>query len=448
MQGERTEQDQHNIKWLDIIYDKSECYYQKGYDLATRRQLSQALPYLQKAVALNKYHLNAYNLIGLIYFELGETGHALKTWILSTSVQKERNRASSYLEQVKGQKRTLEKYKQAMKLYNEAINYFEHNNEDMAVIRLKKCVQIHPQFVEARNLLTLVYIKQHKKNKAMDQIREVLTIDTYNSKALAYLKEIQLGEELGRSVEEPEKTAYVPKKEYMRVQKVINRGHVLGTAIVYFIFGVLCMFAVQVGLILPSKTESLEQQVQQVRSQSESDLEKLRGSLAEAGVEIVKLKEENKKLTAQKEELQMTNSHLAQQTRVNTVSSLKETKNWVEASEILYTIAPDQLDAQHRKQYNALVEEIYPKAAETIYAEGLGRYQKGEYIEAFAQFEKVQRYGIQTPTVANSLYYMGMIEEKNNQPDKAVEYYQTICAQYQGISAYYKAKDRIKKIAK
>ncbi|MGL4738337.1 MAG: hypothetical protein ACRCW2_12880 [Cellulosilyticaceae bacterium] len=448
MQGECEETYPYNIKWLEAIYHKSECYYQKGYFLVTQRRLSQAVPYLKKAIALHKYHLDAYNLLGLVYFEMGETGQALKTWILSTSLQKDHNRANVYLEEVQSQKRTLEKYKQAMKLYNEAIHYFRQRNEDMAIIRLKKCVQGHPQFVEARNLLTLAYIARHKNVKAMEQIRAVLTIDMENPKALMYLKEIQLGQDVAKYSDDEAVLTYRTKRDCGKAQRVINRGHVLGTAVVYFICGLACMFAVQIGLILPSKTEALELQVQQVQSKADSDLEKIRSSLDQATTEILRLKDENKKITAQKEELQNTNSRLAQQTRIGMVSELKNTKQWIEAAQVLYSIAQEQLADPYRKQYDTLKNEVYPKAGEAIYSDGLSRYQKGDYIESFAQFEKVQLYVPKTTTAANSLYYMGMIEEKNNQPEKAVQYYETVCAEYEGISAYYKAKERLKRLAK
>ncbi|MGL4344373.1 MAG: tetratricopeptide repeat protein [Cellulosilyticaceae bacterium] len=438
-----------NIKWVDQLYRQSQTVYTKGYVLAGERNLTEALQFLKEATQLNKYNVMAHNLLGIIYFELGDVGNALKTWILSTSIQKEDNLASDYLEKIHKENKALEKYKQAIKLYNEAAEYLKNKNDDMAVIRLKKAIHLHQQFVDARNLLALTYIEQAKYTKAMEQVKRVLAIDAYNPNALRYLKEVQYHQVECKNKENEllDTKKQISLKSYGGAHKVINRGHVLGTAIIYFIFGVVCMLCVQVALVLPSKTEALQSALDTVTRKAEDDLGKLRGSLAEANTQITLLTDENKKITAQKEELQSMNSKLAQQSRINTVIELKNTKKWVEGAELLYRIAPEQLDAAYKEQYDELVKVVYPKAADVIYAEGLSQYNRREYVEAFAQFEKVQMYVPKTTVAANSLYYMGMIEEQNSQMDKAMQYYETVCAEYSGISAYYKAKERLKKIA-
>ena len=85
----------------------------------------------------------------------------------------------------------LEAYKDSLTLYNRALRYLEKKNDDMAVIRLKKAINLNPNFLEARNLLALCYIYQKQEHKALAQLRHVLKKDTTNKKALYYLGKIE-----------------------------------------------------------------------------------------------------------------------------------------------------------------------------------------------------------------------------------------------------------------
>ena len=49
----------------------SNSFYNTGLELARIRDLTGAVQYLQKCLNLNKYHIEARNLLGLIYYEIG-----------------------------------------------------------------------------------------------------------------------------------------------------------------------------------------------------------------------------------------------------------------------------------------------------------------------------------------------------------------------------------------
>ena len=50
----------------------SNSFYNAGLERAKRRDLTGAVQWLQKCLNLNKYHIDARNLLGLIYYEMGE----------------------------------------------------------------------------------------------------------------------------------------------------------------------------------------------------------------------------------------------------------------------------------------------------------------------------------------------------------------------------------------
>ena len=75
----------------------SNSFYNAGLELAKRRDLTGAVEYLKKCLNLNKYHIDARNLLGLIYYEMGEAALALKEWVISKNLRHRGNIADDYI---------------------------------------------------------------------------------------------------------------------------------------------------------------------------------------------------------------------------------------------------------------------------------------------------------------------------------------------------------------
>ncbi len=82
-------------------------YYNMGLERARLRDLSGAAECLKKSLHFNKYQTDARNLLGLIYYEVGEVGDALVQWVISMNLQPQENRADYYLGEIqkKGESR-------------------------------------------------------------------------------------------------------------------------------------------------------------------------------------------------------------------------------------------------------------------------------------------------------------------------------------------------------
>ena len=65
----------------------SNSFYNAGLERAKRRDLTGAVEYLKKCLNLNKYHIDARNLLGLIYYEMGEVSEALVQWVISMNLR-------------------------------------------------------------------------------------------------------------------------------------------------------------------------------------------------------------------------------------------------------------------------------------------------------------------------------------------------------------------------
>lgn len=433
------------LQWVEACYIKSNKYYIKGYEYAKKREFKQAIEYLEKAILFNKYNTDAKNVLGLIHFEKGNVGEALKLWILSTSLQKENNKATTYIEQLQKRPKKVETYKETIHLYNRSLGYLKRKNDDVAIIRLKKAIHCNPKFVEARNLLALCYIAQKHYHKALVQVQEVLKIDTTNEQALCYLKYI----EQGRDEVVQEEVALIPSPNLnqapmrLKPNKVINRGSILGGYVIYFIFGALCMLFVQVALIMPAKTDDLQKQLYDAVNENSTMKLQLDTFTEEYRKDLMVVEEENQKLEKKKQELEYENNRLEQEKRIAAVKDLKNAGKWAEAAEILNNISVDVLSTENQQLYKEYKETVYPKASEQLYREGYSAYNAERYAEASSSFEKVILYTPEGKNTANAIYYRGEIAEKNSDKEKAIQYYTEVVNSYEGTSVAKKAQKRL-----
>ena len=67
----------------------SNAYYNQALSRAGVRDLSGAVESLKKSLRFNKKNIQARNLLGLVYFEMGETVSALSEWVISKNFKPE-----------------------------------------------------------------------------------------------------------------------------------------------------------------------------------------------------------------------------------------------------------------------------------------------------------------------------------------------------------------------
>ena len=141
-------------------------FYNDALDKAKVRDLSGAVTSLRQCLKLNKNHIEARNLLGLVYFERGEVVAALSEWVISKNIRSEKNIADDYIGRLQNNPGKLDMYNQISKKYNMALNYCQQDSLDLAVIQLKKVISMNPRFVQARQLLALLYINNQEWEKA------------------------------------------------------------------------------------------------------------------------------------------------------------------------------------------------------------------------------------------------------------------------------------------
>lgn len=176
---------------LQKIQFAANSFYNRGLELAKERDLSGAAEYLKRALQLNKYHTDARNLLGLIFYEMGETSDALVQWVISVNLQPEENRADHYLDEVQRKPGKLEVASQTVKKFNQALIYAQNGSDDLAVLQLKRVVEERPNYVKAHLLLALLYMQHEDFTKAGKSLFKVLQIDKNNKKAGRYMEYVK-----------------------------------------------------------------------------------------------------------------------------------------------------------------------------------------------------------------------------------------------------------------
>lgn len=178
------------LSMLKKAQNTSNYYYNIGYDRASARDLSGAIESLLQALRYNKRNVPARNLLGLIYYEMGEAVQAMSEWVMSINYQQENNLATKYLKELKKDPARLESVDQLARKFNMAIQYAHSEDYDLSILQLKSALSDNPHFVKGYLLLALLYIGSDNYEKARVTLRRVLKIDKANSLAVHYLREM------------------------------------------------------------------------------------------------------------------------------------------------------------------------------------------------------------------------------------------------------------------
>lgn len=180
-----------NYKLLRKSYNTSNYYYNLGLDRASVRDLTGAIDALNLALKYNKQNINARNLLGLVYYEMGETVLGLTHWVVSSNyLPEEDNIARQYIQEVQSDPLKLEEANQLAKQFNLALSHAKQGTKDLAFIQLKRILSHYPHFVKGYLLLALLYMENGNPDKAKKALKRVLRIDKNNTQAVRYLSEM------------------------------------------------------------------------------------------------------------------------------------------------------------------------------------------------------------------------------------------------------------------
>ena len=379
-----------------LVY-QSNYWYNDGLKRARIRDMSGAIGSLKKSLQYNSENIAARNLLGLVYYGRGEVGEALVEWILSKNFQSHENIANYYIKKLQENPTELEKVNQAIRKFNQSLDYCYQDGEDLAIIQLKKVVDAHPTFLKAYQLLSLLYIHTQQYGKAKHTLKAAHKLDTTNDITLRYMHEMN---ELRRkrAIKQAEKKEEKPQTVTYNIgNETIIQPASSGVkenaglmTVINIIIGIVVGVAVMWFLIMPAVNRSTADRTnKQVREFSDR--------IAEQEAQISALQTELESYRATSEETEN-----AQQTAKSTLDSyeivlsmydhyLNQDMSDSAMVEELLKVNADSLGTLGREQFDTMTGDIYSRYSEVLYSTAQENFQVANYADAITNLSTVMR---------------------------------------------------------
>ncbi len=414
------------------IMSIANMYYNDGLAKAKVRDLTGAITSLRQSLKFNKNHVEARNLLGLVYFEMGEVVAALSEWVISKNLKPEKNIADDYINTIQSSAGRLDAMNQTIKKYNQALYYCQQDSKDLAIIQLKKVLSMNTKFVRAHQLLALLYIDSEQWERARRELVKCMDIDRNNTQTLYYMKEVEkilAPDETGRvskrkaedSVRYQSDNEIIiqpmgisePKRSGASTLLNIGIGLLIGAAAVYF-------------LVVPAVRTNVQTKAQQ-------DIAEIGNQIDEKNNTITSLENTNKDLQAENDRL---NEDL--QAYVGTDGTLKSMESLLAAASVYLTekdiemtvrnleeikdsVVLEETSESFRNLYNALTAAVGPEVAQSSYDTGYAAYQAQNYEDAASSLQRAVDYN---PELSDAWYYLGRAYHLTEENEKAITCYE------------------------
>ena len=421
---------------VDVIrYKKimsiANMYYNDGLAKAKVRDLTGAITGLRQCLKFNKNHIEARNLLGLVYFEMGEVVAALSEWVISKNLKPEKNIADDYINVIQSSAGRLDSLNQTIKKYNQALYYCQQDSKDLAIIQLKKVLSMNTKFVRAHQLLALLYIDSEQWEKARRELVKCMDIDRNNTQTLYYMKEVE-------RILTPDETGRVTKRKaedsvrYQSDNEIIIQpmgisepkrsgagtllnmgiGLLIGAAAVYF-------------LVVPAVKTNVQNQAQQDVAQIGNQIDEKNNMITSLENTNKDLQAENNRLSEQLQQYVGTDGTLESMdillaTAASYMTERDAQKTAQSLEQIKESVVLEETSENFRNLYEALVKAVGPEVAQASYDSGYASYQAQEYEEAAGSLQKAVDYD---PELSDAWYYLGRAYHLTDEKEKAVECY-------------------------
>ena len=404
----------------------SNLYYNDGLQKAEVRNLSGAIISLKKSLKFNKYNIDARNLLGLVYYEMGEVVDALSEWVISKSYQQDDNIAGRYLEELRKNKAQLDAINQTIKKYNQALLYCKQDSRDLAIIQLKKVLSLNPKLVRAHHLLALLYLQEDKLEQAKKELRSAGKIDANNTTTLRYLKEVNTRiREKGslRKKKEEDLISYQSGNEMIIMPSRFQESS-LGSSLGYLLIG-LIIGALAIGfLVVPGIEDKVKQQMKEqlvqmneALSSNAQQIQSQKDQIAKLENQIAVLQESPEKKNAYETLLSGYVAYVAE--------------DYVTAGASLEKVDTTQLSEWALELYNSIWPTVSATYYEALFTAGYNSYQAENYADTITSLLPVVKADMSYKD-GSAAYYIAQAYRKSGDMETAKPYYQYVVDNYPG----------------
>ena len=434
---------------MKLVY-QSNYWYNDGLKKANIRDLSGAIKSLRKSLQYNQANIAARNLLGLVYYGRGDVIEGLVEWILSKNFQSHDNIANYYISKVQEVPGELEAINQAVKKFNQSLEYARQNGEDLAIIQLKKVVSAHPAYVKAYQLLALLYIQTEQYGNARSMLRTAHKLDTTDEITLKYMHELnQIRKSRTVRIKEKEKG----KEEQQTVTYSIGNETIIQPVasgfkentglhtIINILIGLVVGVAVMWFLIMPAVNSSRQRDTNEQTAQFSDQI-----ATQEAQISALQKELEEYRSTSEA-------SQDAQATAESTQESYEAVINVYQhfnandmsdnaMLEEMLKINADSLGTLGRDRYEEVRDSLYPRMCEKLFNTSQENVNVANYESAISNLEQVMQMdaGYQD---GQAMLLLAQAYEGNGDQDQANTWYQKILEDYPDTEAAASAQEAL-----
>ena len=419
----------------------SNMYYNDGLQKAEVRNLSGAIISLKKSLKFNKYNIDARNLLGLVYYEMGEVVDALSEWVISKSYQQDDNIAGRYLDELRQNRAQLDAINQTIKKYNQALLYCKQDSRDLAIIQLKKVLSLNPKLVRGHQLLALLYLQDDKLEQAKKTLRSAGKIDANNTITLRYLKEVNARlREKGslRKKKEEDLISYQSGNE-MIIMPSRFQDYSLGTTLGYLLIG-LIVGALAIGfLVVPGIEDRAKQEFKEQMLQAN---ETLSSNAQQIQIQTEKIAELEAQIASLQENAQAMPTQTAAYEALLSGYVAFVGNDLLTAGASLETVDTTLLSASALELYNTIWETVAVPYYESLFNAGYNSYVAENFPEAINNLLRVVTKDMSYKD-GSAAYYLAQAYRKNGDIEAAKPYYQYVIDNYPGTQQANTSKNYI-----
>lgn len=433
----------------------SNTYYNAGLTKAKNRDLAGAADALRRSVKLNKRNIDARNLLGLVYFEMGETVQAFSEWVMSTNIQPDNNPADRYLVAIQQEKGKVGELNHTIKKFNIALDYARKGTDDMAIIQLKKVLNQNPNLIKAYQLLCLLYTKNGQYERAKRTIKKSLKIDKCNPLSIRYLREIN------EYLEDEKKNDPDKRMERRRSLRgvMVDRPYLSGNdviipqnnfkeaitgaqSILHIIIGLLLGAALVYFIVTPARMSNVSDKVNDIKVEYNQKIAIKNSTISELQNQVDSIKQERDKLKTSLSQYTDTGNTLS----TNYSNLLEAVDYYLDKDYDKSAKALEKVDGKMKMNsasftavYNALSKQLSGQVSKGAYDAGMDAMDKADYDKAIKQFLKCLESDKKND---DAIYYLAWAYRRNGDNANAKKYFQKIVDEFPDSERYEAAKNQ------
>ncbi len=404
-----------DITVLKRIVRISNLLYNEGLEKATVRDLSGAVACLKRSLKFNKENIDARNLLGLVYFESGEVVAALSEWVISKNFCPVNNPANEYIEKLQANKNRLDTINLTIRKYNQSLIYCREDNEDMAIIQLKKVLTQNPKLIKGYQLLALLYLKRREYERARKLLKKAIRIDATNTTTLRYIREVELATGISTSLDVKHKKRYEKDSDShmsgtltyksgneVLIQPTTFRDSSAAATFFNIFLGILVGAALIWFLAIPANTQRVHDQVNQQVTDANT-------KLAGEASKVQSLQDEVKQYQEQVD--QVNKAKEAADKKAQGYESLVQAADYLiqgdqtQAATALEKVDQEQLEEGAKSLYTHINQQVKTVLFQQYYLNGGNYIMTQEYDKAIEELTKAVK---ADPDQYDGYYLLGM----------------------------------------